>query len=207
MVYLSLLCHKSSVGRTINTVDTTQELGWQSWLNLDEGTPRPHIEEVKKRQINRRFIYVAPNISGTSPLPDCAEGYRPESKTGQCIKVAQLNHTSQMDFLLQGLNAKYATPVIRGGYENHPASDSSSTGLPQMPIPFDISPEPEEMTKESVDVADEMTSADERAGKEETTETVTKTTEPSAGNAAFTLSNRNRDQLKILLLLVVLILT
>ncbi|PNF29978.1 hypothetical protein B7P43_G06963 [Cryptotermes secundus] len=298
MVYLSLLCHKSCVGRAINTVDTTQELGWQSWLHGDPSTPRPHIEEVKKRRINRRFIYKVPTISGTSPLPECAEGYRPDSR-GQCIKVIKLNHETQLDFLLQRLNAKYATPVLRRGYEDHSASDSSSMGLLQRSIPFDIPPESEKLTKESADVAVVMTdvlkdnthensnktnetqmsptivavlnvgkngtsledmdeeqfllttptsvllseesgqtlteqtkapdsalgliedvgnmssedgrpgnaknpSADEKAGKEETTETVTKTIELSVGNAAVTKYNRNRDRLTMLLLLLVL---
>jgi hypothetical protein len=47
----------------------------------------------------------------------------------------------------------YAAPVIRRGYEDPSASDSSSTGPFQVSIPIEIPPEPEEETKESVEVA------------------------------------------------------
>jgi hypothetical protein len=151
-VLLSLLCLKSCVGRAINTVDTPQELGWQSWLLVDPGTPRPHNEEVKKRRITPKSVFIAPAFSGTSHLPDCAEGYRPDSM-GRCVKLVQLNHAAQLDFLLQRLNAMYAAPVNRRGYEDHSASDSSSTGPLQVSIPINIPPEPEEVTKESVEVA------------------------------------------------------
>lgn len=72
---------------------------------------------------------------------------------GRCVKLVQLNHAAQLDFLLQRLNAMYATPVIHRGHEDHSASDSSSTGPLQVSIPIDIPPEPEEVTKESVEVA------------------------------------------------------
>jgi hypothetical protein len=124
-VLLSLLCYKSCVGRTINADDTTQELGRQSSLLVHQGTPRPHNEEVKQRQINRRSIFIAPAFSGTSHLPDCAEGYMPDSMGG-CVKLVRLNHTAQLDFLLKRLNAMYGAPVTRSGYDNHSASDSSS---------------------------------------------------------------------------------
>jgi hypothetical protein len=47
----------------------------------------------------------------------------------------------------------YTAPVIRRGNEDHSASDSSSTGPLQVSLPIDIPPEPEEVTKESVEVA------------------------------------------------------
>jgi hypothetical protein len=72
---------------------------------------------------------------------------------GGCVKLVQLNHAAQLDFLLQRLNAMYAAPVIRRGYEDHSASDSSSTGPLQVSLPIDIPPEPEEVTKESVEDA------------------------------------------------------
>jgi hypothetical protein len=155
MVYLSLLCHKSSVERAFNTVDTTQELGWQSRLFVDSDTPTPHNEEVKKRQISRRSVFIAPAFSRTSHLPDCAEGYRPDSMGG-CVKLVQLNHAAQLEFLLQRLNPMYAAPVTHRGYEGYEedpsTSDSSSTEPLQMSIAVDIPPEPEEVTKESVDL-------------------------------------------------------
>jgi hypothetical protein len=58
-----------------------------------------------------------------------------------------------MDFLLQRLNAMYAAPVIRRGYEDPSAFHSSSTGSLQVSIPTDIPPKPEEETKESVEGA------------------------------------------------------
>jgi hypothetical protein len=151
-VLLSLLCHKSCVGRPTNTVDTPHELGWQAWLLVDPGTPKPHNEEVKKRRITPKSVFIAPAFSGTSHLPDCAEGYRPDSM-GRCVKLVQLNHAAQLNFLLQRLNAMYATPTNRRGYEDSSASDSSSTGPFQVSIPIDISPESEEVTEESVEVA------------------------------------------------------
>lgn len=72
---------------------------------------------------------------------------------GRCVKLVQLNHAAQLDFLLKRLNAMYTAPVIRRGYEDHSASDSSSTGPLQVSIPIEIPPEPEEVTKESVEVA------------------------------------------------------
>jgi hypothetical protein len=71
---------------------------------------------------------------------------------GRCVKLIKLNHAAHLDFLLHRLNAKYAAPVTRRGYENHSASDSSSTGPLQVSTPTDIPPEPE-VTKQSVDVA------------------------------------------------------
>jgi hypothetical protein len=146
-VFLSLLCHKSCVGRSINTVDTPQELGGQSSLLVDPGTPRRHNEEVKKIQRTKRSFFIAPAFSTTSHLSGCADGYMPDSM-GRCLKLVQLNHKTQLDFLLKTLNAKYA---IRG-YEDHSVSDSSSAEPLQVSIPIDILPEPEEVTKELVEV-------------------------------------------------------
>lgn len=136
----------------MNTVDTSQELGWQSWLLVDPGTPRPHHEEVKKRRITPKSVFIAPAFSGTSHLPDCAEGYRPDSM-GRCVKLVQLNHAAQLSFLLQRLNAMYAAPVNRRDHEDSSVSDSSSSGPLHVSIPIDIPPEPEEATKESIEVA------------------------------------------------------
>jgi hypothetical protein len=47
----------------------------------------------------------------------------------------------------------YAAPATRRGYEDHFASDSSSTQPLQVSTPIDIPPEQEEVTKESVNVA------------------------------------------------------
>jgi hypothetical protein len=147
-VLLSILCHKSCVGSPINTVGTTQELGWQSSLLVDPGTPRPHDEEVKKIRRTKRSIFIAPVFSTTSHLPGCAEGYRPDSM-GRCLKLVQLNHTAQLDFLLKRLNAMYETR----DHEDNSTPDSSSTGSLQLSKPIDMPPEPEEVTKESVEVA------------------------------------------------------
>jgi hypothetical protein len=136
----------------MNTVDASQELGWQAWLLVDSGTPRPHTEEVKKRRITPKSVFIAPAFSGTSHLPDCAEGYRPDSM-GRCVKLVQLNHAAQLNFLLQRLNAMYAAPVNRRGYDDSSVPDSSSSGPLQVSLPIDIPPQSEEVTKESVEVA------------------------------------------------------
>jgi hypothetical protein len=149
---LSLLCHDSCVGGPINTVGTPQELGWHAWLLVDTETPRPNNEEGKKRRITPKSVFIAPAFAGTSHLPDCAEGYRPDSM-GRCVKLVQLNHAAQLDFLLQRLNAMYAAPVIRHDYVDLSTSHSSSTGPLQLSLPIDTSPEPEEETEESVEVA------------------------------------------------------
>jgi hypothetical protein len=154
-VLLSLLCHKCCVGRSINTVGTPQELGRQSSLPVDPGTPRPHNEEVKKIRRTKRSVFIAPAFSTTSHLPGCAEGYRQDSM-GRCVKLVKLNHTAQLDFLLHRLNTLYATPVIRRGYEDHSASDSSTTRPLHVSTPINIPPEPDGVPKESVEVAEEM---------------------------------------------------
>lgn len=152
LTVLSLLCHDSCVGGPINTVGTPQELGWQAWLLVDTETPRPNNEEGKKRRITPKSVFIAPAFAGTSHLPDCAEGYRPDSM-GRCVKLVQLNHAAQLDFLLQRLNAMYAAPVVRHDYEDLTASDSTSTGPLQVSLPIETPPEPEEETEESVEVA------------------------------------------------------
>jgi hypothetical protein len=145
---LLFLCHQGCVSGPITTVGAPGDLGWQAWLLVDPEKPRPHMEEGKKRRITPKSVFIAPAFSGTSHLPDCAEGYRPDSM-GRCVKLVQLNHAAQLDFLLQRLNAMYATPVIRRGSEDL----SSSMGPLQVTIPIEIPPEPEEETKESVEVA------------------------------------------------------
>lgn len=152
LTVLSLLCHDSCVGGPINTVGTPQELGWQAWLLVDTETPRPNNEEGKKRRITPKSVFIAPAFAGTSHLPDCAEGYRPDSM-GRCVKLVQLNHAAQLDFLLQRLNAMYAAPVIRHDYGDLSTFDSTSTGPLQVSLPIDTPPEPEEETEESVEVA------------------------------------------------------
>ena len=152
LTVLSLLCHDSCVGGPINTVGTPQELGWQAWLLVDTETPRPNNEEGKKRRITPKSVFIAPSFAGTSHLPDCAEGYRPDSM-GRCVKLVQLNHAAQLDFLLQRLNAMYAAPVVRHDYGDLSTSDSTSTGPLQVSLPIDTPPEPEEETEESVEVA------------------------------------------------------
>jgi len=147
-----MLCHDSCVGGPINTVGTPQELGWQAWLLVDTETPRPNNEEGKKRRITPKSVFIAPAFAGTSHLPDCAEGYRPDSM-GRCVKLVQLNHAAQLDFLLQRLNAMYAAPVVRHDYGDLSASDSTSTGPLQVSLPIDTPPEAEEETEESVEVA------------------------------------------------------
>ena len=72
---------------------------------------------------------------------------------GRCVKLVQLNHAAQLDFLLQRLNAMYAAPVVQQEYEDLSASDSTSTGPLQVSLPIDNPPEPEEETEESVEVA------------------------------------------------------
>jgi hypothetical protein len=136
----------------MNTVDTPQELDWQAWLLVDPDTPRPHNEEVKKRRITPKSVFIAPAFSGTSRLPDCAEGYRADSM-GRCVKLVQLNHAAQLDFLLQRLNAMYATPVNRRGYDDSSVSDSSSSGPLKVSLPVGVPPESEEVSKESIEVA------------------------------------------------------
>jgi hypothetical protein len=159
-VLLLLLCHKSCVGRSINTVGTPQELGRPSSLLVDPGIQRPHDEEVKRIRRTKRSIFIAPAFSTTSHHPRCAEGYRPDS-IGRCVELKKLNHTAQLDFLLQRLNALYATPAIRHGYEDHSVSDSSTPRPLQISMPIDIPSEPGEVTKESVEVAQEMENSGE----------------------------------------------
>jgi hypothetical protein len=151
-VLLSLLCHQGCVGGPINTVGAPGDIGLQTWLLVDPEKPRPNMEEGKKRRITPKSVFIAPAFSGTSHLPDCAEGYRPDSM-GRCVKLVQLNHAAQLDFLLQRLNAMYAAPAVRRGSGGISTSDSSSTGPLQVSIPIEIPPEPEEETKESVEVA------------------------------------------------------
>jgi hypothetical protein len=129
-------------------------------LLVDTETPRPNNEEGKKRRITPKSVFIAPAFAGTSHLPDCAEGYRPDSM-GRCVKLVQLNHAAQLDFLLQRLNAMYAAPVIRHDYEDLSTSDSTSTGPLQVSLPIDTPPalEPEEETEESVEVAIVMADA------------------------------------------------
>jgi len=109
---LSLFFHKSCVCRPMSAVGRHQELGWQAWLLVDPDLPRPNKEEGKKRRITPKSVFIAPAFSGTAHLPDCAEGYRPDS-LGRCVKLVQLNHAAQLEFLLQRLNAMYAVPVTR----------------------------------------------------------------------------------------------
>ncbi|KAJ4443251.1 uncharacterized protein [Periplaneta americana] len=151
---LTLLCYQSCVCRPTNNRvgNSRDELSWRALLLVDPDTaPKPRNEEGKRRRITPKSVFIAPAFSGGSPLPDCAEGYRADSM-GRCVKLVQLNHAAQLEFLLQRLNAMYASPVVRRGYEDLTTSDSQSGPL-HVSIPLEIPPEPEEETKESVEVA------------------------------------------------------
>lgn len=150
---VSIFCHHGCAGGPNDTVGAPEDIGWQTWLLVDPGKPREHMENEKKRRITPKSVFIAPAFSGTSHLPDCADGYRPDSM-GRCVKLVQLNHEAQLDFLLQRLNAMYAAPPVRrGSGDDMSASDSSPSGPFQVPIPIDIPQEPEQETEESVEVA------------------------------------------------------
>jgi hypothetical protein len=151
-VLLSLLCHESCVGGPISTVGAPGDIGWQAWLLVDPEKLKPQVDEEKKRRITPKSVFIAPAFSGTSHLPECAEGYRPDSM-GRCVKLVQLNHAAQLDFLLQRLNAMYAAPAVRRGSGNVSTSDSSSAGPLQVSLPLEIPPESEEETEESMEVS------------------------------------------------------
>lgn len=150
---VSIFCHHGCAGGPNDTVGAPEDIGWQTWLLVDPRKPREHMENEKKRRITPKSVFIAPAFSGTSHLPDCADGYRPDSM-GRCVKLVQLNHEAQLDFLLQRLNAMYAAPPVRrGSGDDMSASDSSPSGPFQVPIPIDIPQEPEQETEESVEVA------------------------------------------------------
>ncbi|PSN49183.1 hypothetical protein C0J52_10909 [Blattella germanica] len=147
-----LLCHW---GCLANRRDKdVSNLGWQAWLLVDPEPSKDSYEEEeqpKTRRITPKSVFIAPAFSGAPPLPDCAEGYRADSM-GRCVKLVQLNHAAQLNFLLQRLNAMYSTPPVEKPFDDLAPSDSNAGPL-HVTIPLDLPPEPEEDPKESVEVA------------------------------------------------------
>ena len=146
-------------------------MGWPSWLLVDP-EDQSHVHEKedppKPRRITPKSVFIAPAFSGSSPLPDCAEGYKADSM-GRCVKLVQLNHPAQLNFLLQRLNAMYSTQDT-----NHGPEDSNSGPL-HFTLPLDI-PEPQqEETDESVEVAVVMADVlkdDKKKSEEDKAETI-----------------------------------
>ncbi|CAL7940771.1 unnamed protein product [Xylocopa violacea] len=112
---------------------TPSDLAWQAWLLLDSQTGAHSSLDSATflRRITPKSVFIAPKLP---VLPPCADGYRADSR-GRCIKNVNIDHRAQLDFILQGLNNRYAN---QGSFEASASNDNlrKSSGPLQLNIPL-----------------------------------------------------------------------
>ncbi|XP_076762349.1 uncharacterized protein LOC143430196 [Xylocopa sonorina] len=112
---------------------TPSDLAWQAWLLLDSQTGAHSSLDSATflRRITPKSVFIAPKLP---VLPPCADGYRADSR-GRCIKNVNIDHVAQLDFILQGLNNRYAN---RGSFEASASTNNQrkSSGPLQLNIPL-----------------------------------------------------------------------
>lgn len=78
-------------------------------------------------------MFIAPKLGqNNGSLPDCADGYRSDPM-GRCIKFVKVDEAAHLDFLLERLNAMYATKSSDEGTDDEVKPTS---GPLQVNIPF-----------------------------------------------------------------------
>lgn len=109
--------------------DRPSELAWQAWLLVDS---QNHPSETDRR-ITPKSVFIAPKLGqNNGSLPDCADGYRSDPM-GRCIKFVKVDEAAHLDFLLERLNAMYATKSSDEGADDEVKPTS---GPLQVNIPF-----------------------------------------------------------------------
>lgn len=147
VTFLGLICnselaplnvHESSSSaptakRKSQDIGSLNDFTWQAWLMVDAQNDFQHgIDSATfLRRITPKSVFIAPPA-----LPACPEDYHADSM-GRCVKSVRIDENAQQNFLLQRLNAKYASEA-----ENQ-SEQKKSTGPLQLNIPLIPSnPEP-----------------------------------------------------------------
>ncbi|GLV34572.1 hypothetical protein CBL_09053 [Carabus blaptoides fortunei] len=113
--------------------DRPSDLAWQAWLLVDSQNNPSETD----RRITPKSVFIAPKLGqDNGSLPDCADGYRSDPM-GRCIKFVKVDEAAHLDFLLERLNAMYAT---KSSAEEEAADDEvkPTSGPLQVNIPFGL---------------------------------------------------------------------
>lgn len=126
---------------------------WKAWLLYEEPAQPPEEGGRRKGQIQPKSIFIAPVIKD---LPDCAPGYQADA-LGRCNKLVKVNQNAQLGFLLQKLNAMYASPDKLSA----PRRPTTTEGPLQLSIPIAEAPEPVNVNRTTTTTAAPTTTTTE----------------------------------------------
>jgi len=156
---------------------------WKAWLLYEEPAQPPEEGGRRKGQIQPKSIFIAPVIKD---LPDCAPGYQADA-LGRCNKLVKVNQGAQLSFLLQKLNAMYATAdklVV-------PKGPTTTEGPLQFNIPIAEAPDTSEEVKRTTSTTTTTTAAPTTTSPEE--EEVTELAEVMVVAAQVELQDENKS--------------